>query len=94
MVGLGETREELMETLRDLRAAGVDFVTIGQYLRPTAWHLEVKSYVHPNVFVELEQAAWAMGFAHVVAGPFVRSSYRAWEVEALVRKAHGLHTPA
>jgi len=90
MVGHGETREEVLDTLRDLRAAGVDFVTIGQYLRPTTWHLDVAEYVHPNDFVSLEQAAWAMGFRHVVAGPFVRSSYRAWEVEKLVREAHGM----
>ena len=94
MVGHGETREELLETLRDLRDAGVDFVTIGQYLRPSTWHLEVQEYVHPNDFVALEQAAWAMGFKHVVAGPFVRSSYRAWEVERLVREAHGMPAPS
>lgn len=93
MVGHGETREEILETLRDLRAAGVDFVTIGQYLRPSSWHLEVKQYLHPNEFVSLEQAAWGMGFKHVVSGPFVRSSYRAWEVEKLVREAHGMPTP-
>jgi len=90
MVGHGETREELLQTLRDLRAAGVDFVTVGQYLRPSEWHLPVQDYVHPNDFVEIEQAAWALGFKHVVAGPFVRSSYRAWEVERLVREAHGM----
>lgn len=94
MVGHGETREEILETLRDLRAAGVDFVTLGQYLRPSSWHLEVKDYWHPNDFVALEQAAWAMGFKHVVAGPFVRSSYRAWEVEKLVREAHGMPAPS
>jgi lipoic acid synthetase len=93
MVGHGETREEVLETLRDLRAAGVDFVTIGQYLRPSSWHLEVQSYWHPNDFVSLEGAAWSMGFRHVVSGPFVRSSYRAWEVEKLVRDAHGMPTP-
>ncbi|HUR68363.1 MAG TPA: lipoyl synthase [Candidatus Thermoplasmatota archaeon] len=90
MVGHGETREEVVETLRDLRDAGVDFVTIGQYLRPSSWHLDVQDYWHPNDFVSLEQAAWSLGFKHVVAGPFVRSSYRAWEVEKLVREAHGL----
>jgi len=93
MVGHGETRDEVIETLRDLRAAGVDFVTIGQYLRPSSWHLEVEQYWHPNDFVSLEQAAWALGFKHVVAGPFVRSSYRAWEVEKLVRDAHGMAAP-
>ena len=90
MVGLGETRDELLETLRDLREAGVDFVTIGQYLRPSTWHLEVKQYLHPDAFKDIETEAKAMGFRHVVAGPFVRSSYRAWEVEKLVREAHGM----
>jgi lipoic acid synthetase len=90
MVGHGETREEVLETLCDLRAAGVDFVTVGQYLRPSSWHLDVQEYWHPNDFISLEQAAWGMGFLHVVAGPFVRSSYRAWEVEKLVRQAHGM----
>ena len=90
MVGHGETREELLETLRDLREAGVDFVTIGQYLRPATWHLDVQRYVHPDDFAEIEREAKAMGFAHVVAGPFVRSSYKAWEVERIVREAHGL----
>lgn len=90
MLGLGETREEITATLRDLRAAGVDFVTIGQYLRPSTWHLEVAQYVRPEVFQEIEAEAHAMGFKHVVAGPFVRSSYRAWEVEKLVREAHGM----
>jgi lipoyl synthase len=90
MAGHGETREEMISTLRDLRAAGVDFVTIGQYLRPSEWHLQVEEFVHPNDFVAYEQAAWSMGFKHVVAGPFVRSSYRAWEVEKIVRDAHGM----
>jgi lipoic acid synthetase len=93
MVGHGETREELLETLRDLRDAGVDFITIGQYLRPSTWHLDVAEYLHPNDFVSLEQEAWRMGFKHVVTGPFVRSSYRAWEVEKLVRDAHGMGAP-
>jgi len=90
MVGLGETEEEVIQTLRDLREAGVDFVTIGQYLRPSTWHLEVEDYVHPNIFTKLEQAAWNLGFQHVVSGPFVRSSYRAWEVEKIVRQAHAM----
>jgi lipoic acid synthetase len=90
MVGHGESREELLETLRDLREAGVDFVTIGQYLRPSTWHLEVQDYVRPEEFDALGAEARAMGFKHVVSGPFVRSSYRAWEVEKLVREAHGM----
>ncbi|HEX2022774.1 MAG TPA: lipoyl synthase [Candidatus Thermoplasmatota archaeon] len=94
MVGHGETRDELRETLRDLREAGVDFVTIGQYLRPSEWHLPVRDYVKPAEFEEIEREAKEIGFKHVVAGPFVRSSYRAWEVERLVREAHGLAAPA
>ncbi|MFA5861430.1 MAG: lipoyl synthase [Candidatus Thermoplasmatota archaeon] len=90
MVGHGETHEELVETLQDLRAAGVDFITIGQYLRPSTWHLEVQKYVHPDDFKAIEAEAVEMGFKHVVAGPFVRSSYRAWEVEKLVRQMGGL----
>ncbi len=90
MLGLGETRDEVIATLRDLRAAGVDFVTIGQYLRPSAWHLPVERYVPPEEFAELERAAYDIGFAHAVAGPFVRSSYKAWETERIVRAAHGL----
>ncbi|HVL48995.1 MAG TPA: lipoyl synthase [Candidatus Thermoplasmatota archaeon] len=90
MLGLGETRDEVVETLRDLRAAGVDFVTLGQYLRPTERHLPVERYVPPEAFEDLAAEARAMGFAHVVAGPFVRSSYRAWEVESIVRGIHGL----
>jgi lipoic acid synthetase len=93
MVGHGETRGELIETLRDLRAAGVDFITIGQYLRPSTWHLEVQQYMRPETFDEIGAEARAMGFAHVVSGPFVRSSYRAWEVEKLVREAHGMLAP-
>lgn len=93
MVGHGETHEELVETLRDLRDAGVDFITIGQYLRPSSWHLDVQKYVHPDDFKAIEAVAVALGFKHVVAGPFVRSSYRAWEVEALVRQMAGLGVP-
>ncbi len=94
MVGHGETYEELLETLQDLRDAGVDFVTIGQYLRPSAWHLEVAQYMRPETFTQLGEDAKKMGFKQVVSGPFVRSSYRAWEVEKLVRDAHGLPEPA
>jgi len=94
MVGHGESRAEIVETLRDLREAGVDFITIGQYLRPSTWHLEVRQYVRPETFDEIAAEARAMGFAHVVAGPFVRSSYRAWEVEKLVRDGMRPASPA
>lgn len=79
MLGLGETREEVIETLQDLREAGVDAVTIGQYLRPTMRHLPVVEYIHPHVFKEYETIGSEMGFAFVASGPFVRSSYNAVE---------------
>lgn len=77
MLGLGETKAEVVETLRDLRAAGVDAVTIGQYLRPTMKHLPVVEYVHPNAFKEYESIGEELGFAFVASAPFVRSSYNA-----------------
>lgn len=79
MLGLGETTEEVYEAFKDLRGAGVDFLTLGQYLRPTAWHLEVEEYISPERFREYEQMALKAGFLYCVAGPFVRSSYRAGE---------------
>lgn len=79
MVGLGETREEVVKTLGDLRTAGVDCVTIGQYLRPTLHHLPVVEYVHPTVFKEYEKIGEDLGFAFVASGPFIRSSYNAIE---------------
>jgi lipoic acid synthetase len=80
MVGIGERDEEIEEALRDLRDAGVDVVTIGQYLRPTPKHHEVVRYVEPETFAAYERAAYAMGFMYVASGPLVRSSYRAAEV--------------
>lgn len=77
MLGLGETREEVVRTLSDLRAIGVDAVTIGQYLRPTMKHLPVVEYIHPDVFKEYEVIGEEMGFAFVASGPFIRSSYNA-----------------
>lgn len=77
MLGLGETRDEVIQTLRDLRAIGVDAVTIGQYLRPTMKHLPVVSYVHPDEFKEYETIGAELGFAFVASGPFIRSSYNA-----------------
>lgn len=79
MLGLGETREEVLTTLRDLRAVGVDAVTIGQYLRPTMKHLPVVSFIHPDEFREYEVIGEEMGFAFVASGPFIRSSYNAAE---------------
>lgn len=77
MVGLGETKAELLETMRDLVSSGTDILTIGQYLRPTLRHLPVVRYYTPEEFEELRVAGEAMGFRHVESGPLVRSSYRA-----------------
>lgn len=79
MLGLGETKEEVVQTLEDLREAGVDAVTIGQYLRPTMRHLPVAEYIHPTVFKEYERIGDELGFAFVASAPFVRSSYNAVE---------------
>jgi lipoic acid synthetase len=77
MVGLGETHEEMVAAFGDLRAAGVQVLTVGQYLRPSEDHLPVVRYWHPDEFKALESAAYAMGFDHIAAGPLVRSSYHA-----------------
>ena len=77
MLGLGETKDEVLKTLQDLRNIGVDAVTIGQYLRPTMTHLPVVEYIHPDVFKEYEAIGEEMGFAFVASGPFIRSSYNA-----------------
>jgi len=77
MVGLGETDDEILATMRDMRAHDIDMLTIGQYLQPTGGHLPVQRYVHPDAFAELERAAYAMGFRHAAVGALVRSSYHA-----------------
>ena len=77
MLGLGEEMPEVLAVMRDLVERDVDILTIGQYLRPTDWHLPVDRFVHPDEFAELARIGEAMGFAHVEAGPLVRSSYRA-----------------
>ena len=77
MTGLGETKDELLETFGVLREHGVQVLTVGQYLRPTKDHLPVVRYWHPDEFAELEREAYAMGFESVAAGPLVRSSYHA-----------------
>jgi lipoyl synthase len=77
ILGLGETREELVATMRDLRAVDVNILTLGQYLRPSPRHLPVARYWHPDEFAELAETGRALGFAHVEAGPLVRSSYHA-----------------
>jgi lipoic acid synthetase len=77
MLGLGERRDEVREAMRDLREAGVELLTLGQYLQPTLKHLPVVEFIAPAVFRELEGEARAMGFRHVASGPLVRSSYHA-----------------
>jgi len=77
MLGLGETEEELLEALGDLRAAGCNLLTLGQYLQPTKKHLPVVEFIHPNKFAEHKKTAEAMGFTYVASGPLVRSSYHA-----------------
>lgn len=77
MLGLGETKEEVMEVMRDLKAHKVDMVTLGQYLQPSRDHLAVQRFVHPDEFEELRVYGEALGFAHVASGPLVRSSYHA-----------------
>ena len=77
MVGLGETDDEILAVMRDMRAHDIDMLTIGQYLQPTGGHLPVQRYVHPDKFAELERAAYAMGFKHAAVGALVRSSYHA-----------------
>ena len=75
MVGLGETDEEILDVLRDLRANGVEMLTIGQYLAPSGHHLPVSRYVHPDTFKRFETEALKMGFTGAACGPMVRSSY-------------------
>jgi lipoyl synthase len=77
MVGLGETDDEILATMRDMRAHGIDMLTIGQYLQPSPGHLPVLRYVHPDTFALFEREAYAMGFRHAAVGALVRSSYHA-----------------
>ena len=82
IVGMGESREEILGALADLNAVGVDIVTIGQYLRPTARHRAIHRYVHPDEFAEYKAVGEAFGLVHVESGPLVRSSYHAKEALA------------
>jgi len=77
MVGLGETDDEILQTLRDMRAHGIDMLTIGQYLAPSGHHLPVRRYVHPDTFAMYGREAQALGFTHAAVGALVRSSYHA-----------------
>jgi lipoic acid synthetase len=83
MLGLGETTEEIIETMADLRSIGCDFLTLGQYLQPTTRHLAVVRYLPPSEFDELGAIARKLGFREVASGPFVRSSYHADEMAAM-----------
>jgi lipoic acid synthetase len=85
MLGLGETREEVLETMREIASQGAAILTLGQYLQPTAEHLPVVRYVHPDEFAEFKRAGVEMGFRHVESGPLVRSSYHAFEQEEAAR---------
>ena len=87
MVGLGETDDEILATMRDMRAHDIDMLTIGQYLQPTAGHLPVLRYMHPDTFAMLSREALAMGFRHAAVGAMVRSSYHA------DRQAEGVLAP-
>jgi lipoic acid synthetase len=79
MLGLGEEKKEVLETMQDLAAQGTNILTLGQYLQPTREHLPIVRYVHPDEFAEFKVRGEAMGFNHVEAGPLVRSSYHAFE---------------
>ncbi len=87
MVGLGEDRDELVATFRDLREVGCAILTVGQYLRPSAEHAPMVRYYHPDEFRELKEIALELGFAHVESGPLVRSSYHAHETADAYRAA-------
>jgi lipoic acid synthetase len=90
MVGLGETDEEIVEVMRDMRAHQIDMLTIGQYLAPSGHHLPVLRYVHPETFRGFEQRAMELGFTHAAAGAMVRSSYHADQQAALAGVANAV----
>ena len=79
MVGLGETKEEVFRVMDDMRAVGIDVMTIGQYLRPTQKQLPVRAFITPEEFKVFEEEGMRRGFRFVESGPFVRSSYHAWK---------------
>ena len=88
MLGIGETDEEVIQSMKDLREAKVDILAIGQYLRPSSWHIEVENYVSPSKFREFQETAESLGFKSVASGPLVITSYRAGEyfIEKLIRR--------
>jgi lipoic acid synthetase len=79
ILGLGETTEEVVQTMRELREVRVDILTLGQYLRPSADHIPLDRYYTPDEFRRLREIGMGLGYRHVEAGPLVRSSYHAWE---------------
>jgi lipoic acid synthetase len=93
ILGMGETRAEISEALRDLHAAGCDLITITQYLRPSPLHHPVDRWVRPEEFVELNAEAEELGFAGVMSGPLVRSSYRAGRLWAQAMQRRGERVP-
>ncbi len=93
ILGLGEERQELLATMADLRAADVNILTLGQYLRPSAQHLPVARFYHPDEFAELAVRGREMGFAHVESGPLVRSSYHAKRQTDQVTDPRGMGRP-
>lgn len=86
MLGLGEERDEVLQAMQDLRTAGVDILTLGQYLQPTLKHLPVREFVAPEVFADLQRVGESLGFAHVASGPLVRSSYHADDFSPAARR--------
>jgi len=96
MLGLGEREDEVEATMRDLRTAGVDILTLGQYLRPSTWHLAVDAYIPPETFDRYRELGEGLGFLYVASGPLVRSSYRAGEyfLEKVIRDRRNLNTKA
>jgi len=85
MLGLGETREEVLQAMQEIAAQGTHILTLGQYLQPTPEHLPIERYLHPDEFAEYKRLGEAMGLKHVEAGPLVRSSYHAFEQEEAAR---------
>ena len=84
MLGLGETKDEILEAFKDIRSTGVDVLTLGQYMRPTINHLPVDKWYTPEEFLEYKEAALELGFIEVASGPMVRSSYRADKIAHLI----------
>ena len=94
MLGLGESTSEILEAATDLRESAVDFVALGQYMQPSTRHLPVKEYIHPERFDRLKHMLYDMGFLHVEAGPFVRSSFRASDMSDIVSGRRGMRPAA